>query len=220
MHYSRAMSPRTRRVLFVIVATTIVLAGCTGSGFSPLRIKDRAAIAEVRIGKTFYTGDHTDAGVEVGATRINGSNSQIPDGQVRLGNTRFVQPETLSTTFHSRTYDASLRYRQFSSSLPVGYEVRAGFAYADLNIAGSSPTGHDSESIEAPFLRTKSTFDSAAGGLSQYFSRLNLSVVRNLGRYVNVQGGYTRWQINAPSEIRSLIDLRISGPSVGLNVNF
>jgi hypothetical protein len=37
-------------------------------------------------------------------------------------------------------------------------------------------------------LKTKSTFD--------YLSRMNLSVVQNLGRYVNVQGGYTRWQMD------------------------
>jgi hypothetical protein len=144
------MFPKTRRVLVVITATTIVLAGCTSSRYSPLRLKDIVAIPEVRIGKTFYTGDHTNAGVEVGATRINGSNSQILDGIVRLGNARFVAPQSLSASFNFRTCDASLRYRQFSSSLPVGHEVRAGFAYADLNIAGSSPTSHDSESIEAP----------------------------------------------------------------------
>jgi len=229
-------------LLFFSAMLALILSGCIGSEYQPLEINSVGLIASARIEKKLY-GDANgkSLAIEGGGTWTYGSDTQELTGQlfqtsqVRVGNTTFVAPQTLETRFNFSVYDASLRWRHFIKSGPIGYELAGGggFTHLHFEAAGSGMQGE--ETVYSPDLdfrigalvrlgsstrvEANSTLFYTNSNLSNV-ARNQISLVQALGQHVAVEGGYSWWYVDSPSATRSTVRIQSSGPSIGIRFGF
>src|SRR5688500_8382626 len=147
------MSIKTYRVSLMFAASILLNACVGGPAFQPIELRSVTVIPDVRIGKTVFTHETKALAIDIGATHIRGSDSTVTVGAIRIGDQTFFDSPTVNTDFSLSVYDVSARFRHFGETDRLGYEFGAGFGYADLSLAASSPTGQGTESVSSPAFR-------------------------------------------------------------------
>jgi hypothetical protein len=227
--------------VFLAAAVTLTSAAC-GSvpRFQPIDVRDVKLVPNVRVGKNLYATEQTQIVAEAGATWVKGSSSSPLTSQARIGDTNFDPPGTLLTDVDLDVFDASFRWRHVLNSAPVGFELSAGFAYLDLDVAMTSFTSTariaGAESVSSPagrfsigaIWRMSPTMDLAATATAFGTSRSVLTnadawdvmLERRFKERFVIRGGYANWQADSVSSTRSSVSFRSQGPSVGFAAQF
>jgi hypothetical protein len=229
--------PRAVQLFFVAVVTLASSACGAAARFQPLDVRDVVVAPSVRVGKNLYTTERTQFAAEANASWISGGDTNSLVTQARIGDTNFDPPGTLRTDFDLSVYDASFRWRHVLNSVPVGFELGAGFAYLDLDIAGTSSSNFGgAESVSSPggrfsigaIWRMSPTMDLAATATAFGTTKSNLSngnafeimLERRFTKRFLLRGGYANWDLDAPSTTRSDIFFRFHGLSIGVGRHF
>jgi hypothetical protein len=228
--------------IIMLVLITTLLSGC-GSAYQVVNLQDHVLLPSARISRRIASIDRNadpsevQSGLtaELGASSISGGDTIAIVGTSRLGEVTFAAPQDIDTEFDLKTIDASIRWRQFYGGESLGFDVFTGFGYADLVVKAASPTAQVEETLSSPTLRVglggfwrivpSTSLEATATFLAtnrsfDHISGYDIKVVRTLGPHAAIHGGYSTWQLQSIGRNRSTIDLKFSGPAMGVDVKF
>jgi hypothetical protein len=176
--------------------------------------------------------------LEFSASRASGSDDQSLGGgaaPVEYNGRLFAAPQTLQHDFDLAVYDLSGRWRHFFPGSSVGVELLAGFAYAELDLAVSAPGARatGTETAFGPLLGAGLIWrlrpaTSVHGRFTVYAGldpdeagrRFELALMQSLARNLSVRAGYAHSRFEFEQGTASAIDVRLSGPMLGLELHF
>lgn len=221
----------------LIVLAVAALSGCASSPppRTDVQAKDNGAgLPLLRVSKDIAES----VALEFTASRASGSGSQSLAGAaapVEYNGFVFPAPQTLRHEFDLAIFEAAGRWRHFFQDSALGVELLAGFAYTelDLEIAGAAGRARGSESAFGPVFgaglvwRVASS-TSVQGRFTAYAAfapdesgmRLELALVQALGRHLAVRAGYAHTRFEFDQDSASIVDVRASGPMLGLELRF
>lgn len=192
---------------------------------------------------------HTGHGIELGVTGGKGDDKQVTDAGDRpvvFGGRTFTSPVELRHEFDFRFASLAYRYRHFFGGPggTFGIEGVGGLGYAELDLEVASATQRAQEKLGSggivlgvglvwKFWPTTSlqsrltVFGSGDDEGVSSASRLDVYVVQSLGRHAAVRAGWASWGVRSVREDnedntsgKSPINVRLSGPALGLEVMF
>jgi hypothetical protein len=159
----------------------------------------------------------------------------LNSGEIRIGNTSFLAPQALENRAEVTILDVSARWRHLFKQVPIGYEAVLGVSRAKLDVSVSSTAQSDTETFTATGFRFgagaiwrmlpttrlegRATVMFATYDIEE-LARYELFLVQSLGRNVAARAGYALWRAQTDVGGRSDIDVKLSGLSFGLDVNF
>jgi hypothetical protein len=162
--------------------------------------------------------------LEFSASRASGSDDQSLGGgaaPVEYNGRLFAAPQTLQHDFDLAVYDQSGRWRHF--------------AYAELDLAVSAPGARatGTETAFGPLLGAGLIWrlrpaTSVHGRFTVYAGldpdeagrRFELALMQSLARNLSVRAGYAHSRFEFEQGTASAIDVRLSGPMLGLELHF
>lgn len=178
--------------------------------------------------------------VEIGVASGKGRDTQtLEPGQVPIvfGDpaTTFSPPQSLTHEFDFAYYDLSWRWRGFQANSAAGFELLGGLSYLSTDLTVSSPSLRASDTLTSAnltlgvgglwrmrpgtLMQGRVTFILPLGDFDEVL-RLEAHVVQALGRNAAVRAGYAFWRIRSEPGGTSGIKLDLSGPAIGLDLNF
>jgi hypothetical protein len=175
---------------------------------------------------------------ELSASRARGSDSQpLASGAapVEYNGRVFPAPQALQHDFDLALYDVSGRWRHFFQGGDLGVELLFGMAYAELNleVSGTGGRAAGTESAFGPVLAAGlvwrlrpstgvharltyyDAFESDESG-----QRFELALVQSLARHVSLRAGYLHTRFEFAQDTANVVDVRASGPMLGLELHF
>jgi hypothetical protein len=235
------------RERYFAVAVTLALWGLGGCASYPpstaIKASDSGAtLPTIRVSTSLDGAADAGRGlaIELAIATGKGRDTQVlVAGQdpVKFGDslTTFNAPQTLTHEFDVASFDAWWRARLFRPDDALGLELLAGVGYvtADLTISSATQRVSDTRSAVNPnfgvgvlwrlrpttLLHARAVLGLPLGDFKE-FLRVEAFAVQGLGRNVAVRAGYAFWRIRSEPGSESGIKLNLSGPSLGLDLNF
>lgn len=234
---------RWRRLVSAVILGG-ALSGC--ASFPPttsIKASDGGAtLPTVRVSVSLDSAADHGAGraVEIGVASGKGRDTQtLGAGQVPIvfGDpaTTFSPPQALTHEFDFAYYDLSWRWRSFRADDAGGFELLAGMSYLSTDLTVSSPSLRAADTLTSAnltvgagglwrvrpttLLQGRVTFILPLGDFDEVL-RLEAHVVQALGRNAAVRAGYAFWRIRSEPSGTSGLKLDLSGPTLGLDLNF
>jgi len=191
---------------------------------------------------------HSSHAIELGLSGGRGSDKQdlnSGDRPIVLGSQTFTAPQELRSEFDFRFVELAYRYRRFfGSSRTFGIEGLAGLAYADLGLTVSGATQRASERLGnggivvsvggiwrfRPTTSLQARLAFFGSGKTEGITganRFDVYVAQALGQHAALRAGFSSWALRSEREgednstsVKSPIQVRFSGPALGLELMF
>ena len=208
-------------------AAVAALAGCAGTGTSPISVADRSTfVPSVRVGADIsrYAGEPSDPhrahALELGLSGARGSGAQTLSAGERpvvFGGQTFNPPQQLRHELDFRFYELAYRWRQFLGEGAFGIEALGGVGYADVDLTISSATQRASDNLSNagligsfgllwrfhPGTSVQSRFAFFGSGSTRGIrnaTRLDLYLAQAIGRNAGLRAGYASWSMRSVRE--------------------
>jgi hypothetical protein len=238
--YARAMS---RALVFYTAVTACLVAGCTSTG-TAIDIGDHRVFvpsARISIGTRgeMLSDPQPGGALELGVSYASGKSQQsLSAGQrIDMGDQSFSGPRDTTNEVKAAMFDGALRQRFFGASQRVGFEVLLGLAYSQLVFAvssagrrGANTDGSLGVLFGAGVLWRVQPGTSAQARLSLFraggffgeteVNRVELALAQAVGRHAALRAGWSFWAIDASHLVGSEVSARLSGPTLGFDLNF
>ena len=218
------------------------LCACGSAPTTTIEVRDHGLVPDARaivaLGAAQSAPDARFA-LELGVTGFSGSSNQaVGSGAppVKLEGRTFTPPVELQNEFDFRYGEVAWRFRIFPEGGRLGLELLAGLGYGNLDVSVATPALRAAESYSAGALV-------AGGGMlvklwpsaalharfmySEFLStdidnaqRFELMLAQQLGQNFGVRAGYAAWKVERERSTGSDVQVRFSGPALGIDLLF
>lgn len=215
---------------------------CAAGPESRIDASDQGAIPGARL--IVAVGDKAEAhaagrAVEIGISGFSGRRTQtLPPGAnpVIWEQVAFQAPAELRNDFDFRYVDVNYRLRAVPHGGNVGFDILVGVGYGDFDLTVTSPSRSASGSLSAGtlsagiglvFALRPGTVIEARYSYAEFMSfelghleRFEVGLAHAFTRNLGLRAGYAHWELDRGTTLGPHVNMRFSGPALGLDLMF